>query len=116
MSALHPKADITDGDEHVRFVPKADMPEATTSSSSKGLTNALSGPLHGREGPSLLKYFQNDAPLTGADLFPAPWSIEENSDGLRDRHRQVLDRTEARARTPSDLFLGNRERELRPAA
>jgi hypothetical protein len=36
--------------------------------------------------------------------------------GLRDRHRQALDRTEARTRTPSDLLLGNRERKLRPAA
>jgi hypothetical protein len=26
MSALTPKADITDHDQHVRFVPKADIP------------------------------------------------------------------------------------------
>jgi hypothetical protein len=71
---------------HVPFVPKADMAEATTSASSKGLTNAVSGPLHGSRGPVPSQIFpgrtsKTTRPWPALICFPPPSGLRKTATG-----------------------------------
>jgi hypothetical protein len=111
MSALPPKADIAGRQLNVRFVPVADMARQFQPCPRMDATNT--GTARGSGHRNIQNTTHYTAPVP--DRFKS-FDATDRGSGLRDRHRQALDRTEARARTPSDLLLGNRERKLRPAA